>query len=146
MGTGRTSKYDPANIVLTVGDKDIAGFAEGTFIEVERAVDAFTTTVGSDGEATRTKSQNRMGTIKVTLQQASLSNDTLQALAQLDEDSSTGAVPIMLKDFGGKTLVQAKKGWVKKKANSPFANTSENREWIIESGQLLYTVGSQSDL
>lgn len=144
MSQGQTFQYDPIQVVFNVGGKDVSGYAEGTFVEVERAVDAFTTTSGSDGEVTRTKSQNRIGTFKVTLQQSSPSNDVFSALATLDEQSSGGAVPILLSDRNGTTIAQCKQGWVKKKANTTFANTSENREWTFETGNLVYDVGGEN--
>lgn len=141
-----TRQYDPGQIILNVNGADTIGFAAGTFIEVERAVDAFTTVVGSDGEITRVKSQNRMGTIKCTIQQSSPSNDFFSALANQDEQTSNAAVPILLKDANGTTLVQVKKGWVKKKSNATFADAAENREWTFETGNLDFTIGGENTI
>lgn len=146
MSIGTTRKYDPANVIFNVGGRDTTGFASGTFIEVERAVDAFTTVVGSDGEATRVKSNNRSGTYKVTLQQSSPVNDYFSDLANQDEQSGTGVRPILMKDANGTTIAQSKQGWVKKKPNSAFADTGENREWMFESANVDYTVGGEADL
>lgn len=141
-----TFQYDPAQIQVVFGKNLITGFADATFVEVERNVDAFTTVVGADGEVTRVKSQNRSGTVKITLQQASPSNDVLSASATLDEQSSTGAQPFLLKDAQGTTIVSAKLMWVKKKANTTFAATNENREWTLETGDLSYALGGENSL
>jgi hypothetical protein len=45
--------YDPSQVVATVGGRSLAGFAPGTFIEAERTEDAYSMTVGIDGEGTR---------------------------------------------------------------------------------------------
>lgn len=55
--------YDPSQVVATVGGRPLAGFAPGTFIEAERAEDAYSMTVGIDGEGTRSKSNNKSGTV-----------------------------------------------------------------------------------
>lgn len=143
---GDTRQHDPAEVIFNVGGRDISGYALGTFIEVDRNKDAFTTVVGSDGEVTRVKSQDRSGTFKCMLQQASPSNDYFSSLATSDEQSSKGVVPILLKDMNGNTIAQCKQGWVKKKAKTDFADTAENREWIFETGSLQYDVGGQSTI
>jgi hypothetical protein len=141
-----TRQYDPIQVIANVGGRDVSGYATGTFIEAERAVDAFTTVVGSDGEITRVKSQNRIGTIKITLQQASPLNDYFSSLATSDELSNGGVVPILVTDKNGTTVIQAGKAWVKKKPNATFADAAENREWIFESGSLNLTHGGQTAL
>ena len=146
MAQGQTFQYDPSQVALNVGGVDISGFAEGTFIKVARNVEAFTTVVGSDGEGTRVKSVNLSGLFTCTLQQASPSNDYLSSLATADEISSTGAVPIYMKDVNGTTLAKCKVGWIKKKPDSEFANTNENREWVMETANLQYDVGGETQI
>ena len=146
MAQGQTFQYDPSQVALNVGGIDISGFAEGTFIKISRNVEAFTTVVGSDGEATRVKSVNLSGLFTCTLQQSSPSNDYLSSLATADEQSSTGAVPIYMSDINGTTVASCKIGWIKKKPDSEFANTNENREWIIETGNLQYNVGGETQI
>lgn len=146
MAGPKTREYDPAQVVFNVGGVDISGFAEGTFIESERNVDAFALVVGSDGENTRVKSANLSGKFKCTLQQSSPSNDYLSSVATQDEQAGNAAKPIVLKDANGTTLAKCEKGWVKKKAKSGFGNTAENREWEFETGNLVYDVGGENEL
>ena len=141
-----TRQYDPLQVVTNVGGRDVSGYATGTFVDVERAVDAFTTVVGSDGEITRVKSQNRSGTVKITLQQSSPLNDYFSSLATADELSSGGVVPILVTDKNGTTVVTAGKAWVKKKANATFADAAENREWTFETGNLSFAIGGETAL
>lgn len=139
-----TRQYDPINVIANVDGRDVSGYATGTFVEAERAVDAFTTVSGSDGEVTRVKSQNRIGTIKFTLQQSSPLNDYFASLAAADELSNSGVVPVLVTDKNGSTLIQAAKAWVKKKPNATFADAAENREWIFETGYLVLDHGGQT--
>lgn len=147
MAQGQTFQFDPSQIVLNVGGQDINGFAEGTFIKVERNKDAFETVVGSDGEATRIKSVNLSGTITCTLQQASPSNDVLSGFATADERQSNGAVPVLLSDKNTSiTKASMKVGWVKKKPSVEFSNAHSNREWVLESGNLQLDIGGETQI
>lgn len=141
-----TKQYDPGQVIFNVNGRDVSGYAAGSFIEVERNKDAFTLVVGSDGEHTRVKSQDRSGIFKCTLQQSSPLNDYFTSLANQDELTSNAAVPIFLKDANGTTIAQAQKGWVKKKASSTYGDNVENREWTFETGNLNYTVGGENAL
>lgn len=148
MSSGLTREYDPGQINANLGGRDLSGFAKGTFIEVDRAVDVVTEDVGADGEVTIVISQNRSGTIKITLQQASPLNDYLSSLATaLENRNMTLAIqPFLLKDSNGTTVVSAKQCWVRKKAKADFAVEAENREWIIATGYLNYDVGGEAAL
>jgi hypothetical protein len=145
MGNPNTRQYDPANVILNIGGRDISGFAEGTFIEVDRYADAFSMSVGSDGEVTRVKNQNVSGYFKCTLQQSSPSNDYLSSLATQDEQSSNAVVPVLLTDKNGTTLAKGAKSWVKKKAKPTYANTAESREWSLDTGNLQLDVGGENE-
>lgn len=136
--------YDPAQVVINVDGRDISGYADGTFVNIARNADQFTLAVGADGESTRAKSNNRSGRITFTLQQSSPSNDILDEIATQDELDNTGAVPVRVEDASGTTVAQAEKMWVVKKPDSSFAKEAENREWILETGNLDYTVGGNA--
>lgn len=146
MSQGQTFQYDPSQVAFNVGGVDTNGFAEGTFIKVTRNKDAFTTVVGSDGEATRVKTIDISGLLEVTLQQSSPSNDYFSSLATRDEQSSTGNVPIFMTDKNGTTIARCKTGWVKKKPDSEFSNVSSNRVWVFETGALFYDVGGETQI
>lgn len=140
------TQYDPKLIVLNVKGRNISGYADGTFVEVEREADAFSKTTGADGEVTRVKSQNLTGSIKVTLQQGSPSNDFISSLATQDEQTSDAVFPVLLKDANGTTIAQGSKCWVKKKANTTYGKDAENREWTFDVAQLSYDVGGNTAL
>ena len=139
-----TRQYDPGQVITNIGGRDVTGYAPGTFVELKRNKEAFTISVGSDGEITRVKSQDRSGTIKVTLKQDSPLNDYFSSLATQDERTSDAAVPGIVKDANGTTLGSAQKLWVKKKPDTAFSDASENREWEFETGFLDLTIGGEN--
>jgi len=79
--------YDPAQVTIIFAGIPISGFAEGTFVSVERNEDSWALQVGADGEATRAKSNNKSGRVTLTLIQSSFSNDALSAVMAVDENT-----------------------------------------------------------
>lgn len=138
-------KYNPKQIILTAGPYAITGFSDGSFVRVEFDEDHFNKRVGTDGEVTRTQTNNYAGKIIFTLDQASPANDLLTALALLDRLGGTGVVPITVRDINGTTLAFTQSGWVMKMANIDFANESQDREWIMDCGQMDVFVGGANE-
>jgi hypothetical protein len=136
--------YNPKKVSVIVGTKAISGFTDGTFIKVSDDDDAFTKRTGVDGETTRSQSNNYGGTITITLDQASDSNDYLSALHALDRVAGSGIVPVLIRDALGKTLVAVESAWVKKRPDITFAKGSEDREWVLDCASIDAVVGGNN--
>lgn len=134
-------QYDPKSVSIIVGGKIMHGFADGTFVNVERNEQAYNLKVGVDGEGTRAKNNNRSGKITITLMQSSESNDVLSSFATADELSNTGVVPFLMKDNLGRTVCTALSCWVQKVANSEMAKEVGMRTWVLESDEVTILVG-----
>ena len=133
--------YDPKGVVATVGGIPISGYADGTFINISRQNDAYSSVAGADGEVSRAKSNDKRGELTLTLLQTSLSNDVLSGIAQLDERSNSGVVPIMVKDISGLTTFFSGSGWIRKVPDSEFGKEISNREWAFELAEMDVFVG-----
>jgi hypothetical protein len=133
--------YDPKQVAMIVGGQIMSGFSDGTFITVTRNEQAFNLKVGVDGEGTRAKSNNKSGKFEIELMQSSSSNDVLSGYAAADELSSTGAVPVYLKDNSGRTICTALTAWVQKYPDQPFAKEVSTRKWILETDDVEIFVG-----
>jgi hypothetical protein len=133
--------YDPKNVSVILGGKTISGFADGTFITAERNAQAFNLKVGASGEGARAKSNDKSGKVTITLLQTSSSNDDITAIAAADELNNQGAVPLLVRDNSGRTLITALTSWVQKYANSEFGKEIANRVWVIETDELDIFVG-----
>lgn len=135
--------YDPSQVTLIAAGVPVSGFAEGTFITAERNEDSFNLSVGSDGEACRTRTNNRSGRITFTLLQSSISNQLLAAVLNTDEITPAGdaIAPSMIKDNTGTTLIMAETSWLVRPANVEYANEASNREWIVETDNLVMNIG-----
>lgn len=128
--------YDPKLVSVIVGGKIMSGYADGTFVLVERNEAAFALKVGVDGEGTRAKSNNRSGKITITLMNSSKSNDDLSTFAAADELSNSGAVPVMVKDNSGRSLYACETAWIQKYANGEYAKEANGRTWVLETDAL----------
>ena len=135
---------DPKKIVMVFGTKRIKGFADGTFLDVERNEDMFSEVVGADGEVTRVKSNNRTGTATFTLLQSSTSNDDLSAYALVDEQTGLGVFPFIVTDTLGKTNIFSAMGYIKRIAKVEESKTATNREWKIFLVDVNVFVGSNT--
>ena len=124
--------FDPATVIVSIGGTPMSGLADGTFVIVSRDEDIFSKVSGADGEVSRAKSNNRSGSLTLTLIQTSMSNDVLSAIAVLDEISNTGIVPVFVKEIGTSTILMAGEGWVKKMPDVSYSKEIENREWVLD--------------
>lgn len=141
-----TKEYDPAGIKITFAGNVIQGYAPATFVTAARNADTFSRSTGADGESARAKSNDRSGIVTLTLMQGSTSNSILAALALADEVSGDGVGSLLITDLNGATLVAAETAWVRKPADASFGQELENREWILETGNLVIFPGGANVL
>lgn len=128
--------YDPAAVNIIFAGIPIDGFADGTFITVARDNPSYNLSIGSDGEGARAKSNDKSGTVTITLMQNSRTNDLLSALSIADELSGDGIGPFLMKDLSGRTLCAAETAWLEKPSDVEFAREITNREWVIKTDAL----------
>lgn len=133
--------YDPGQVALIVGGKIISGFSENSMVKVSRNDQAYKLTVGVDGEGTRSRSRNKSGKVEIMLMSSSASNDLLSALAIADEASNSGAVPVLMKDGSGRTIVSAATAWVQKIPDSEKAKEVKDQTWILETDEVNIFLG-----
>jgi hypothetical protein len=132
--------YDAAQVILTVNGVEISGYASDTFISIEREEPSFTKVVGADGTTSRAKSNNRSGTMTITLSQTSPSNDYLSALLAQDELSNSGVVPVILKDISGQSRFFSGTGWVQGMPSVEYAKEISDREWLIDLADMEFNI------
>jgi len=133
--------YDADQVSISIGGHVVSGYADGEFVTVARDEDAYSLSVGADGEPTRSKSNNFAGTITLVLQQTSDSNDVLAAKAELDELSNGGLFPVSVKDNSGRAIYFADAMWVQKKPDAAYGRESGTREWVLRTGNLQHFAG-----
>ena len=137
-------QYDPKNFTLVCGGFVISGFSDDSFVKVMRDQDAFSKKTGVDGITTRAKNSVYTGSITIKLMQSSASNDVLSNFALLDQqDPPVGEFAVLAKDTLGRSVFSAQTAWVKKFPDSEFKKDVNDREWVIDCGQLDIFVGGE---
>ena len=131
--------YDPAEVIIILGTITWEGFADGEFATLEEDEDAYSMQVGTDGEAARSKSNNRGATFTGTLLHTSLTNSLLSALHNLDRNSTSGVgvVPFMIKDGSGSALHTAETAWIQRAPSRGYGREAGPREWVIRMNNLV---------
>ena len=128
--------YDPKLVIVVVGGVLMSGFAEGSLVKVERNTDTYKLVIGTDGEGTRSRTNDRSGKITISLMQTSFSNAVLSGFAQLDETANAGVVPVTITDLNGASLYHADNAWVLKPPAGEHGKEAKAREWVLETDRL----------
>lgn len=136
--------YEPDQITIVFAGIRMRGYADGEFVRVETQTEDFTSKAGTDGEVTRSKTNDRRGTVTIMLEQTSPANAELSALRALDINTPGGAGvgALLIRDrLNGETLYRAAEAWIQKLPDSSFDRESQSREWVIECAKLDAFIG-----
>lgn len=136
--------FDIKRYPCIYGNHIVSGFATDNAISVEYKSDAWTLQVGADGEAARSKSNDYSATITLELMQTSLSNNALSTFYQADQLGNAGALPFLLKDLNGNTVLSAETAWIVKMTNVTISREVQSRIWTLETNALIsFVAGNQ---
>jgi hypothetical protein len=136
--------YDPCDVAMSFFGYPITGFAEGTFITVERSSDTFTRVVGvCDGS--RTRSHDRGGSIEFTVLQTAPINDWLAAMINADERTKNVIGPVIVKDNSGNSTYFAAEAWIVSQPSGEFSTDQTGRTYRIETNKLDMFTGASVD-
>jgi len=126
--------YDPDQITIVFAGIIMQGYADGEFVRVSQRNPDFTLKVGTDGEGTRSKTNDRSATVSVILEQTSSVNALLSALRNLDVNTPGGAGvgSFLMRDrLSGETLYRAAACFIEKPPDTSFDRESTSREWVL---------------
>lgn len=135
-----TKVYDADQVtVLVAGVPITSGYADGEFCTVEQETEDFMDVVGTDGEVTRSKTNDRRATITIKLMQSSDGNALLSALNNLDKFGTGGAGigPLLIKDRQGTSVYSSAKCWISKPPSVTFDRDAKERTWTIRCSNLI---------
>lgn len=129
-------RYSPDRVKITFGGVPITGFMDGTFVEVERNEDAYTTHVGSLGDVTRTRNLNKTGKVTITLMQHAPVNDFLQIFLVDDELVETAPDALQVKDLSNGMRCHASQAWIEKAPKIERGKESMGIQWVFACADL----------
>ena len=121
------------NWIITVGTGIITGFDEESAISIEFPNEKWEIVQGGDGNDT-TRSYNPnwdMANITITLQDSSLSNGVLNAIAILDNAVLTGTVQFTAKNTLTGQGYTGADAFITKQPDAEIGRNSTTREWNI---------------
>lgn len=133
--------FDPKLVVITFGALSISGYAEGTFVSVNRSGDAFAKSKGAGGDIERVNRNQGDFEVTVTLQQTSPTNAELSAILAADQASNAGVWPLTIRDFSGNTLFFAAEAWIRKDPEWEDGDDLNSRAWVFDTGIAANLVG-----
>lgn len=130
--------YDPDQVTVSFAGILVQGYADGEFVRIEQESDDFSDVVGTDGEVSRSKTNDRRATVTFVLMQTSESNDLLSAVSNLDRSlpNGLGVGALYIRDRQGSALYRAASAWISKPPNVSFDRTATSREWTIRCEKL----------
>jgi hypothetical protein len=129
---GEFTTIDPIDKKVFFGTIPITGFASGKKIGSKLTDDDWVTMDGTDGDVTRMRVRKDTGECSVFLSQGSITNTILATARAVDLSTGAGVFPFTIVDKGGKTLIAAKKAWIKKGPDYNESDTIEIREWVFQ--------------
>lgn len=150
--TTRLATFAPNDVTIVITQEStgishiIGGFSEDAIISVDRNADTFTLYTGADDSNTRVYNANTAGTLTISLQQTSASNDVLTALYIQDKTNRNGLFAIQVKDNSGRSSFFAEEAYIGVVPNSAYANSMQTRDWVIHAPRLESLLGGNSAL
>lgn len=138
---GEFRNYSPDKVSFSFRGLTIEGFQSGTFIDAERKEDGWQMHAGALGDVVRTKNLDKTGTVTLTLMAQHSDNDLLQAIADEDEQFSTGFGPLQVMDHNGNTEVHAEIAWIRKRPKIERAKEAGPTVWVFDCAEIEINAG-----
>ena len=146
MSNGRTTTvYSAANVIATYGGHTMRGFAGGDdVIQVTRREDAVDLSIGVQGDGVFSQSTDMSGTITITLQAGSATNEFLSGKARAGELGALFVAPLVITEIGTDTKTTADKCVIQKVPDLSRGATAGEVEWVFLSPFVrTYQAGSE---
>lgn len=126
--------YDANEVTINFAGIPLdSGYDDGEFLRIEQLSDDFVDKVGTDGEVTRSKTNDRRTTVTVLLMQSSSGNNALSALNNIDRLANNGAgvAPVLVSDRQGLQTFAAAECWIVKPPDVSYDREPTGREWVL---------------
>jgi hypothetical protein len=133
--------FDSKSVLVVLGGVPITGFAEGSRIVCTPNAKRYTKKVGSDGEVTVSKTNNKAYTFKLVLARTSLSNTYLSSLVNTDDVTPGGVShPFLVQDLISGSTYTSKNVKIAGFPEDSIEAEATDLEWEIEAGETLVQI------
>ena len=150
--TSRLATFSPNEVAVIITQQSsgmshiLGGFAEDSIVSVDRNAETFSLYTGADDTNTRINKANTSGTITISLQQTSASNDILTALYENDRASRNGLFSIAVRDNSGRSSYFAEEAYIGVVPSSAIANSMQTRDWVIHAPKMSSLIGGNGPI
>ncbi|WP_223068483.1 phage structural protein [Paenibacillus caui] len=119
--------YDAKHLTVIVDDVHLTGFSED-MVEFEKDEDNWTTKVGAQGDTVRSRVNNKLGTLTITLLSISPQVALLDSLAKNDKLVKVSVI------YNGdpKETITSNSAYIKKPATRTYSNEVEDRVFELQ--------------
>ncbi len=121
--------FDAGEVILLLGGYAPVGYATDTKIVVSKSNDIISPYTGTDGDTSLSLQRNKLGTLTMSLQNTSESNEVLTAFHQQMYQTRVVAFPVYLQDprgFGLSTV-----GWIQSQPDMTIGAEVQSVDWVI---------------
>jgi len=129
--------FNLARCIVTVGTIPISGFGDGDAIVIAKDSDAWTKTVGADGEVCRHKTNNESGSITFNLMYSAAVTALLDALRTADALTGAGTVPINVTDLASGSEFFVPAAWLKKSPDVTLGREAGDRQFVFDCTRII---------
>lgn len=123
----------------------LGGYGEGGSVNIKRNSEIFENTVGRGGHVVRSRTNDKTGTVELTLLQTDPTNAALAALARLDENTPHGAGigVFQCRDRENGDEYTSAKAWIQAWPDTEMARKATDRMWMIYCEDLQFFPGGR---
>lgn len=109
-----------------------SGYADGEFIRIEQDNESFVAVQGTDGQVTRSKTNQDLTTVTIILMQTSEGMSKLSAILNTDllAGNGAGVGPILIRDRQGLAVFEGD-AWIKGPPKASYDRPATAREWAL---------------
>ncbi|QNR53865.1 hypothetical protein phiK7A1_077 [Pseudomonas phage phiK7A1] len=126
---GNVLTYSPSDVTILVSGYQLSGLLS---VELAWNSKPFTMYKGIRNQHTRVFNQSMAATLKISVQQTSITNDVLSMILDEDRLGNTARLEVTMKDTSGSTLYQALQCYIAHYPTVTFTSGFSAREWEID--------------
>jgi hypothetical protein len=121
--------YSPSDVTIFISDYQLTGLMS---VELQWTGTPFVFRRGIRGVHTRTYSNDISATLRLEVQQTSITNDVLFQILEQDRLNKSARLDVTIKDTGGSTMLQSDQGYIPRYPQIKFSHGFESRVWTID--------------
>lgn len=145
--------YSPEDMTVVISVNEVThavgGWAEGSFLSVERAMASSTMVLGATAAgACRVFRSNPAATVSMTLTSSSSDNDVLMSIWEKDSETRDNSwlFNMTLLDGTGRSSFHCSQCYIENIPTATFGTETESRTWVIHAMQMKQYVGGNAKL